>query len=155
MPSPAPPHTPRKCHLSDSKAEHVHLVRRFAGASFKDRAAEFSRMLYHCVRLHCAKQMSEDRALVVIVSWIAACISDSDIILTFSSSGASPTAILSPVLTHVPFQFDPSTSSSFLSLTSSDMFVSSLDVSDTAGWFPEDYIQDDSDPGRAPCDSDF
>jgi hypothetical protein len=59
---------------------------------------------------------------------------------------------LSPVLTHVPFQLDPSTSSSFLSLTSSDMFVSSLDVSDPAGWVPED----DSDRvGWAPSDSDF
>lgn len=156
MPSPTPPHTPRKCHLSDSKPDHVHLIRRFAGATFKDRAAEFSRLLYHCVRLHCAKHISEDRALVVIVSWIASCISDTDIILTFASFGSSPTAILSPVLTNIPFPLDPSTSSSFLSLTSTDhTFVSEAglgDVSDPTGWVPED----DSDPaGWAPCDSDF
>ena len=156
MPSPTPPHTPRKCHLSDSKPDHDHLIRRFAGATFKERAAEFSRLLYRCVRLHCAKHISEDRALVVIVSWIASCISDTDIILTFASSGSSPTAILSPVLTNIPFPLDPSTSSSFLSLTSSDhTFVSEAgleDVSDPTGWVPGDI----SDPtGWAPSDSDY
>ncbi len=145
MPPPTPPHTPRKCHLSASKPAHEHLTRRFAGANFQEQASEFSRLLYRCVRLHCAKQVSEDDALIVIASWVASCISDDVLILTFASSGASPTAILSPVLTNIPLPLDPSTSSSFLSLTSSDLT-----------FFSEAGLEDASDPfGFAPSDSDF
>jgi hypothetical protein len=144
MPLPTPPHTPRKCHLSASKPAHAHLIRRFAGADFQQQAAEFSRLLYRCVRIHCSLRVSEDDALTIIVSWVASCISDDDPIVTFSSSGTSPTAILSPVLTNIPFTLDPSTSSSFFSLTSEDLTFISGEVG----------LEDTSDHGWAP-DSDF
>lgn len=142
MPPPTPPHTPRKCHLTASKSAHERLTQRFAGTNFQEQAAAFSRMLYHCVRLHCSKQVSEADALSVIVSWVASCISDDVPILTFASSGSSPTVILSPVLTNITFLLDPSTSSSFLSLTSSEhTFISGADLedaSDPIGWSPSD-----------------
>ena len=155
MPQPTPPHTPRKCHLSASKPAHEHLTRRFAGANFQEQSADFSRLLYRCVRLHCSKQISEDDALIIIASWVASCISDDVLILTFASSDTSPTAILSPVLTNIPCTLDPSTSSSFLSLTSSEHTFGSeagvSDVSDAIGWGPslsdlkKDYDFSDSD----------
>jgi hypothetical protein len=35
--------TPRKCHLSQQSDQHLHLIRRFPGSTFDEKAAEFSR----------------------------------------------------------------------------------------------------------------
>jgi hypothetical protein len=135
-PQPAAPRTPRKCHLSRSD-EHLHLIRRFPGTTFDAKAAEFSRLLYRCVRIHCGQQVSDIIALVVIRDWVASCLSNAPI-LSFES----------PVLSFCAVEGEdtnPSSQNSFFTLSSTDSsFVSDnleLDLQSAAnllGWEPTD-----------------
>ena len=145
MAQPLPPHRPRKCRLSNSNSQHVHLVRRFAGATFEAQAQIFCILLYRCVQLHCRKQVSTDDALAIIVAWVASCLSEAPIV-AFESPVLSPRLCLFPAAT-TPSTHDttPSTqdsSSTFhseVSFWSDDLEVSASDVLDGFCPIEDDY----------------